>query len=166
MYAVQVRLMKGHGTGVTTEKSMRNGFFFFYIYYIYVFPFFFFAIRSPNFSSFLFPFPLLFFSSFLCIFTARLFWSRSFGLGGVALSRQCGKTIWRRKFYDFFASKGFYNASYTCWSADIHITYSLCTDVFKYLTPLDMLRYTSVWGPFKKCLPAILHEYVIAVERI
>ena len=29
-----------------------------------------------------------------------------------------------------------------------------------------MLRYTSVWGPFKKCLAAITHGYVIAVERI
>ena len=79
--------MKGHGAGVTTEKSMRTDFIFLF----YLFFFFFFAIRSPNFSSFLFPFPLLFFSSFLCIFTARLFGSRSFGLGGVALSRPCGK---------------------------------------------------------------------------
>ena len=29
-----------------------------------------------------------------------------------------------------------------------------------------MLRYTSVWGPFKMCLAAIAHEYIIAVERI
>ena len=77
MYAVQVRLMIGQGTRVATEKSMRT--------------FLFFAIRFPNLSSFLFSFPLLFFSSFLCIVTARLFGSRSFGLGGVALSRQCGK---------------------------------------------------------------------------
>ena len=86
MYAVQVRLMKGHGAGVTKEKSMHTDLFFFLSFF-----FFFFAIRSQNFSSFLFPFPLLFFSSFLCIFTARLFGSRSFGLGGVALTRQCGK---------------------------------------------------------------------------
>ena len=28
VYAVQVRLLKGHGVGVTTEKSMRTDFFF------------------------------------------------------------------------------------------------------------------------------------------
>ena len=83
MYAVQVRLMKGYGAGVTTEKSMLTDLLLFFLIL-------FFSIRSPNFSSFLFPFPLLFFS-FPCIFTARLFGSRSFGLGGVALSRQCGK---------------------------------------------------------------------------
>ena len=69
-----------------SEKSMHTDMFYFYL-----FIFFFFAIRSPNFSSFLFPFVLLFFSFVLCIFTARLFGSRSFGLGGVALSRQCCK---------------------------------------------------------------------------
>ena len=95
MYAVQVRLMKGHGAGVIMEKSMRTDLFFFF--------FFFSAIRSPNFSSFLFPFSLLFFSSFLCIFTARLFGSRSFGLGGVALSRQCGKMKFlKAKILQFF----------------------------------------------------------------
>ena len=94
MYAVQVRLMKGHGAGVTTEKSMRMDLFFLFV---------FFAIRSPNYSSFFFPFPLLFFSSFLCIFTAWLFGSRSFGLGGVALSRQCGKmNLLKAKILRFF----------------------------------------------------------------
>ena len=93
VYAVQVRLMKGHGAGV--NKIYDHGLFFF---------FFFFAIRSPNFLSFLFPFPLLFFSSCLCIFTARLFWSRSFGLGGVTLSRQCGKmNFLKAKMYQYFA---------------------------------------------------------------
>ena len=77
------------------EKSMRNDLFFF--------PFLFLAIRSPNFSSFLSPFPLLFFTSFLCIFTARQFWSRSFGLGGIALSRQCGKmNFLKANFLRFF----------------------------------------------------------------
>ena len=107
--------MKGHSAGVTTEKSMRNDFFFF-------------AIRSPNFSSFLFPYPLLFFSSCLYISTARLFWLRWFGLGGVALSRQYGKlNFLKAKILPFFYHfGGFYCASYTCWPADIHITYSLC----------------------------------------
>ena len=95
MYAVQVRLMKGHGTGVTTEKSMRMDLFLF----LFCFP----AIRSPKFSSFLFPFPLLFFSSFLCIFTTQIFGSRLFGLGGVALSRQCGKmNFLKAKILQFF----------------------------------------------------------------
>ena len=76
----------------THERSWRRGHHGkIYDHGLFFFFFFFFAIRSPNFSSFLFSFPLLFFSSFLCIFTARLFGSRLFGIGGVALSRQCGK---------------------------------------------------------------------------
>ena len=62
--------------------------------------------------------------------------------------------------------RGFCCYSYTCRPADIHTTYSQCAGVVKYTKPLDMLRYTSVSGPFKKCLAAITHEYVIAVERI
>ena len=81
--------MKGHGAGVTTEKSMRADFFFF-----------FFLIRYPNFSSFLFPIPLLFFFYLLCIFTARLFGSSSFGLGGVALS--CKMNFLKAKILRFF----------------------------------------------------------------
>ena len=65
-------------------KIYAHGLIFYY-YYFFV------SNRFPNVSSFLFHFSLLFFSSFLCIFTARLFGSRSFGLGGIALSRQCGK---------------------------------------------------------------------------
>ena len=65
-------------------------FLFFFCCFFVCFFLFFFAIWSPIFSSFLFPLPLLFFF-FLCIFTERLFGSRSFGVGGVALSRQCGK---------------------------------------------------------------------------
>ena len=53
--------------------------------------FFFFCDLIPNFFLLsLLSLPHLFFS-FLCIFTARLFGSCSFGLGRVALSRQCCK---------------------------------------------------------------------------
>ena len=76
-------------------------------------------------------------------------------------------TFWRQNFYDFFALWRLLRcASYTCWPADIHTTYSLCAGVFKCTKSVDMLLYTSVWGPFKKCLVAVTHEYVIAVERI
>ena len=90
MYAVQVRLIKGHSAGVTTEKLYAHRLFF--------------SIGSPNFSSFLFPFPLLFLFSFLCFFTARLFGSRSFGLGGVALSRQCKMNFLKAKILRFFCN--------------------------------------------------------------
>ena len=39
---------------------------------------------------------------------------------------------------------GFYCASYKSWPADIHITYSLCVNVFKCTKALDILRYTSL----------------------
>ena len=137
MYAVQVRLMKGHCAGVTMEKSMRMDLCFF-----------FFAIRSPNFSSFLFLFPLLFFSSFLCILTTTLFGSCSFGLGRVALSRQCGKMNFLKtnflRFFRILEVSTVLPIHAGCWPADIHTSYSLCAGVFKCTKPLDILRYTSV----------------------
>ena len=121
-YAVQVRLVKGHSAGVTTVKSMRTEIFF-----LLFDPRFF-----PPFSSL----SLFFFSSPLSphgIFTARLFGSRSFGLGRVILRRQCGKMNYlEAKTVRFFRT------------ADIHTIYSLCTVVFICTKPLDVLTYTSV----------------------
>ena len=85
-----------------------------------------------------------------------------------ALSRQYGKSNFlKAKVLPFLSHfGGFYCISVTCWPADIQTTYSLCADVFKCTKSLDMLRYTSAYRPLKKCLAAITHEYVIAVERI
>ena len=141
MYAVQVRLMKGHGGGSLRKNLCAHLFVFFFLLF-----FSFFAIRFPNFSSFLFLFPLLSFSSFLCIFTARLFGSRSFGLGGVALSIQCGKmNFLKPKILRFFRTwRLLLCFLYMLACCYIHTTYSLCADVFKCTNPSDMLRYTSV----------------------
>ena len=54
--AVLVFLLKGHGAGVTVEKSMRTDFFFFF--------FFFLRFDSRFFSSFLLSFYLSFLVSF------------------------------------------------------------------------------------------------------
>ena len=141
---------------------MRNDFFFFFFFFSFCF-----AIRSPNFSSFIFPFPLLFFT-FPCTFTVRLFWSRSFGLGGVVLSRQYGKmNVLKAKMLRFFRTLEASAVLPIHAGLLIFIPHIVCvSDVCKCLKPSDMLRYTSVWGPFKKCLAAITHGYVNAVERI
>ena len=156
---------------VTAQGSPRKKTFFL---------FFFFAIRSPIFFFFFFFFFFLWldprffppFSSLFLFFSPPLFCAflphSYLGLGGVALSRQCGKMnfLKAKNLWFFLQFGGFYCASYTCWPADIHTTYSLCAHVFKCTKPLDMLRYTSAWWRFKKCLAAIMHEYDIAIERI
>ena len=76
MYAVEVRLMKGHDAGFTTDKA------FFFFCFLRLNP----QILPPVYS--LYSSVLLLFSVH---FYPRLFGSRSFGLGGVTLSRQCGK---------------------------------------------------------------------------
>ena len=89
------------------------------------------------------------------------------GLGGVAQSRQCSKmNFLKAKILRFISDFGvFYCASYTCWHADIHTAFSLCTDVFKYTQLLHMFSF-YVGVRVVQNVAAITHEYVIAVERI
>ena len=128
MYAVRVLLMKGHGAGVTTEKSMRTDFFFLRL--------------DPQ----IFPPFLPFSSSFLCIFTARLFGSRSFGLGGVVPSRQCGKmSFLKAKLLRFFRTLEASTVLPIHAGLLIFIPHTVCVPMYsKGIKPLHMLRYTSV----------------------
>ena len=65
MYAVEVRLMEGHGAGVTTEKSMPTDLFF---------CLFFFFDYIPEFFLLSFPFS----SSFLLYSSDKLCWEADF----------------------------------------------------------------------------------------
>ena len=59
VYAVQIRLMKGHGAGVTIEKCMRTDLFFFFFFFLRLDP----RIFPPFSSLFLF-----FSSPLFCVF--------------------------------------------------------------------------------------------------
>ena len=77
VYAVQVRLMKGHGTGVTTEKSMRTDLLLFFLFVV-LFYFFrldplFFLLSLPFSSCFLLLFSVHFYRTAIWV---ALVWSR------------------------------------------------------------------------------------------
>ena len=74
------------------KKPMHNDLRFFFLLLFW----------SPIFCYCLLSFPLLFFSTFVCIFPARLFELRLFGLTRLHYQENVVKwTFWRRKIYDF-----------------------------------------------------------------
>ena len=89
-HEINSKPITGRCSSSTHERSRRRGHHRKIYAQRLVFVIVFLSVLSPIFSSFLFPFPLLFFSSFLCIFTARLSRSCSFGVGGSCTT----KTKW------------------------------------------------------------------------